>query len=110
MGAYLGAGSFSKVYTGYRLKDQMKVAIKIIDNNFMMDNYVKGLLESEIEAMKKLQHQNIVRLFDVLITKNNIYMVLEFCDGGDLDGYIQKHLNPIKEFKPKLLRSLEILR
>lgn len=69
MGAYLGAGSFSKVYTGYKTKDHsFKVAIKIIDNNFMMDNYVKGLLESEIDAMKKLQHENIVRLYDVLIT------------------------------------------
>jgi len=49
------------VYTGYRMADEsLKVAIKIIDNNFMMDNYVKGLLESEIEVMKKLKHQNIV--------------------------------------------------
>jgi len=69
MGAYLGAGSFSKVYTGYKSNNpSFKVAIKIIDNTFMVDNYVKGLLESEIEAMKKLEHENIVRLYDVLIT------------------------------------------
>jgi len=49
------------VYTGYRVNDEsIKVAIKIIDNNFMMDSYVKGLLEGEIEVMKKLKHQNIV--------------------------------------------------
>jgi len=61
MGSYLGSGSFSKVYTGYKVTDEsLKVAIKIIDNNFMMDNYVKGLLESEIEAMKNLKHRNIV--------------------------------------------------
>ena len=61
LGQYLGSGSFSKVYTGYRVNDEsIKVAIKIIDNNFMMDSYVKGLLEGEIEVMKKLKHQNIV--------------------------------------------------
>ena len=61
LGAYLGAGSFSKVYSGYKKSNKdFKVAIKIIDNNIMMDSYVKGLLETEIEAMKKLQHKNIV--------------------------------------------------
>ena len=38
--------------------------------------------------MKKFDNENIVRLFDVLETANNVYIVTEFCDGPDLSVYL----------------------
>ncbi len=38
----------------------------------------------EIELLKRFDHPNIVKLYDTLFTKNNVYMVTEFCEGGDL--------------------------
>ena len=37
--------------------------------------------------MKKLNHRNIVRLYDVVLTNNSIYLIMEFCAGGDLKRY-----------------------
>ncbi len=40
--------------------------------------------------MKKIQHKNIVELSDVYQSANNIYIVTEFCDEGDLKDYLRK--------------------
>ena len=40
--------------------------------------------------MKKLEHENIVKLLDVYQTSNNMYIVTEFCEEGDLRGYLKK--------------------
>ena len=39
--------------------------------------------------MKKVDHPNIVKLLDVFQTSNNMYIVTEFCQGGDLRNYIR---------------------
>lgn len=51
------------------------------------DEYLLSGLMNEIKIMQALQGQNVVRLLDVLETSNNYYIVQEFCDGGDLQGY-----------------------
>ena len=51
------------------------------------DAYLRSSLETEINIMKKLNHQNIVKLFDVVLTSNSIYLIMEFCAGGDLKRY-----------------------
>ena len=42
--------------------------------------------------MKSLSKNNhhVVKLFDVIYTQHNIYIVFEYCNGGDLKDYIQK--------------------
>jgi calcium-dependent protein kinase len=37
--------------------------------------------------MEKLNSINIVALLDIMETNSNYYIVQEFCDGGDLEGY-----------------------
>jgi serine/threonine protein kinase len=46
--------------------------------------------------------ENIVKLIDVLITKNNVYIIQEYCNGGDLRNLmtkkkVQKHLINLRE-------------
>uniref|UniRef100_A0A665WQF1 non-specific serine/threonine protein kinase n=2 Tax=Echeneis naucrates TaxID=173247 RepID=A0A665WQF1_ECHNA len=42
----------------------------------------------EIEAMKNLSHQHVCRLYQVIETSTQIFMVLEYCPGGELFDYI----------------------
>lgn len=44
----------------------------------------------EIEAMKQLSHQHVCKLYQVLETETKIFMVLEYCPGGELFDYIGK--------------------
>lgn len=49
----------------------------------------KALLTSEIEVLKTFKRaRNIIEVFDILNTKNNTYIVTEYCDGGDLSHLI----------------------
>lgn len=50
----------------------------------------KELLESEIKVLKSCESHNIIKLYDMKKTSNNYYLVLEYCNDGDLDGYVKK--------------------
>ena len=46
----------------------------------------KQQLVSEVNILRELNHPNIVRYYDRIIDKANakIYIIMEFCEGGDL--------------------------
>ena len=39
---------------------------------------------NEIDILRKMDHPNIVKAYEVYKSKSNIYVVMEFCSGGDL--------------------------
>lgn len=83
LGRTLGSGSFSKVKLG--IDDQGKqYAVKIIDKEQLIKEHMEEQLKREISVMRMLNHPNCVKLFDVLQTQNNIYLVLELVTGGEL--------------------------
>ena len=49
------------------------------------------VLMNEIETLKRLKNENILRLYDVYNTVNNTYIITEYCDSGDLGSFIKKH-------------------
>jgi serine/threonine-protein kinase ULK/ATG1 len=50
------------------------------------------LLQSEIECLKKMARcQHVIQFLDVHATKNNTYIITEFCDEGDLSKLINPH-------------------
>jgi serine/threonine protein kinase len=43
------------------------------------------MIDKEIEILLKLDHPNIIKLVDFKKTRNNWYLIFEFCELGDLD-------------------------
>ena len=84
----IGQGSFSLIYRGYRLKDKKLIAIKKF-TKFIEKKYI----DSEINLMKNLNNSNILKLYEVIKTKTNLYLVLEYCEQGDLTKYINSKNN-----------------
>jgi serine/threonine protein kinase len=99
----LGTGSFSIVYKGKYIGVTNKsvdhgndVAIKIIKINKMTDKSRK-VIDDEIYIMNMIKidpHPNIVECYDVIRDPDNIYIIMEFCDSGDLRNILR---SPIKE-------------
>ena len=50
--------------------------------------FLANALKVEINVMKSLKGKHVVRFLDELDTQNNHYIVLEFCNGGDLSNYL----------------------
>lgn len=86
----IGKGSFATVYLGRRITDNLPTAIKVIDKKIFANTYNIRSIQSEIEIMKRVEHSNIVKLLDVYQTNNNMYIVTEFCEDGDLRSLIKK--------------------
>ena len=82
-------GSLSKIYQATHLPTGEKVAIKVLNKaqlNSNQNNYNKA--QKEILILKKMFHKNIIKLYEILETFERIYLVMEFCEGGDLYNYI----------------------
>jgi len=47
-------------------------------------------LEREVEILRQLDHPNIIKLHQALRTQNNLYLFTDYCDQGDLKGFMQK--------------------
>lgn len=58
----LGEGSFGKVFKGKNYKTGELVAVKCMDMNLFHDTFMKESLENEINVMKELKSNNVVRL------------------------------------------------
>uniref|UniRef100_A0A0D9VNU7 Protein kinase domain-containing protein n=1 Tax=Leersia perrieri TaxID=77586 RepID=A0A0D9VNU7_9ORYZ len=84
----VGVGSFAKVYRATHLRTGDVVAVKEIDPR-RIDERVRREILKEKAILSSLSHPNILRLVDT-IQDENLYLILEYCDGGDLEGYRTK--------------------
>ena len=62
-----------------------QVAIKIIDKT-KLDAVNLEKVQREVEVMKLLDHPSIIRLYQVMTTKNMIYIVSEYAPSGEIFG------------------------
>ena len=85
----LGKGQYGSVHYGY-LRDNPKkyYAVKVIDRSRIRGK-THELLVNEIEIMTEIQHKHVVSLIAGTKTSTNYYLVMEFCNGGDVDGFIK---------------------
>eukprot|EP01017_Pseudomicrothorax_dubius_P045344 TRINITY_DN7829_c0_g1_i1.p1 TRINITY_DN7829_c0_g1~~TRINITY_DN7829_c0_g1_i1.p1 ORF type:complete len:404 (-),score=37.64 TRINITY_DN7829_c0_g1_i1:127-1338(-) len=84
----LAKGQFGSVFKGYDIEGDRIVAIKVITTKLITNSYLAQLLNNEIEVLKKVHSPYIVSYIDLRTTRNNIYIITEFCDGGDLSKLI----------------------
>lgn len=82
----LGEGGFAGVRLATHLVTGQNVAIKCLDKVKLGPELPR--IYNEIECLKRLKHHNIARLYQVFETQSMIYLVLEYCSGGELFDYI----------------------
>ena len=80
--AIVGQGAMGIVYKVYDKKREMHVALKILHTNFISEKQHRKFAQ-EVKAIAKLNHENIVKLFDVG-TKPMYYFTMEYVAGKTL--------------------------
>ena len=113
IGRKIGQGTFSKVCQGVHIPTGEKVAIKILPKNQIKEKSDKIRIEKEISLQKKLHHQNIIQQYSILDTESSIYIITEYCSGGELFDYIvsKRRLQEIEACRifQQLINGLEYL-
>ncbi|SCV02734.1 LAMI_0H02476g1_1 [Lachancea mirantina] len=83
----LGEGSFGKVKLAYHVTTGQRVALKIINKKVLAKSDMQGRIEREISYLRLLRHPHIIKLYDVIKSKDEIIMVIEYA-GNELFDYI----------------------
>ncbi|MQI27677.1 hypothetical protein EI009_25580, partial [Escherichia coli] len=87
----LGVGTFGKVKVGIHETTQYKVAVKILNRQKIKSLDVVGKIRREIQNLSLFRHPHIIRLYQVISTPSDIFMIMEHVSGGELFDYIVKH-------------------
>ena len=93
----IGEGNFGKVKLSTLNSTKEKYAIKILDKE-KLKSQTKSTLFNEIEIISRLKHPNIIYVDKILEDEKNYYIVMEYCEKGELFDYIveKERLNPIE--------------
>jgi serine/threonine protein kinase len=89
----LGHGGMAQVYRGIDVRLNRPVAIKIIDTPFRADADYLMRFEREAQAIARLEHPHIVRLYRYGEADGLLYMAMQYVDGADLGWVLEDYRN-----------------
>ena len=91
IGKKLGSGQFGHVYLAKYKSTQFICAIKVINKKWISENLkCMNQLRREIEIQSHLHHPNILSLYNFFWDKKNVYLVIEYAQGGELFKILHK--------------------
>ena len=85
----IGQGASGGVYTAYQVGTNLSVAIKQMD---LEKQPKKDLIINEILVMRSSRHPNIVNYIDSFLHKNELWVVMEYMEGGSLTDVVTANL------------------
>lgn len=88
LGKTLGIGSFGKVKLAEHEPTGKKVAVKILNRQKIRQQQMEEKLKREIKILKMCLHPHIIRLYEVIETTTDVYVITEYSSGGELFDYI----------------------
>ncbi len=87
----IASGGMGVIYKARQTSLDRIVVIKELKSSFKEDSEVVARFEQEAKAVAKLQHENIINVIEFWHKKGSYYIAMEYLDGADLAGIIQKN-------------------
>ena len=76
----LGEGGMSEVFLARHNRIDRVVAIKVLHKNLFTNELVRNRFKNEANALIKLEHPNIVKIYDYIEQKDFACLIVEFID------------------------------
>ena len=103
----IGKGAFGEVFLTTKKGTSKLFAAKQIDKEFFDNQTTKKYLLNEVYILKELNHPNIVHFETLKKTKQNIYIIMEYCNGGELSKALEDHIEKTgKPFSQEVVQHL----
>jgi WD40 repeat protein/serine/threonine protein kinase len=93
----LGRGGMGIVYRAWQIGLKRLVTLKVIQSGDLSDSGQRSRFRTEAEAIGRLQHPNIVQVFEVGDHAGRPYLALEYVDGGSLAEQLDGTPRPARE-------------
>ena len=88
----LGEGTFGIVKLAQDKMTKENVAIKTLEKKKIKDEEDKFRVKIEIEILKRMSHLNVIKTKKIFKDSENIYIIMEYCENGELFNHIEKEI------------------
>lgn len=103
LGRIIGQGACALVRAVTHLTTKKEFAIKIYEKSKLQDPMKKLAVQREIQALKRINHPNIVRFVDMIETGRQLGIVTELIEGTSLHSFLKVRGKPMTESNEKAL-------
>jgi NIMA (never in mitosis gene a)-related kinase 1/4/5 len=98
----LGKGAYGKVYLVLNDKNKKLYALKSMGK----DKSSIISFDTEIKLLKKLDHENVVKLYDFFENQTKLNIILEFAENGTLSDLIRKYDKNFRKFNETEVKNV----
>jgi tRNA A-37 threonylcarbamoyl transferase component Bud32 len=104
----IGVGSTSTVHRCVHKITNVEYACKVIDIQLIEERFAGMMVQfqTEIEALRQLKHPSIIRLYDVYLTGQKIFIIMELMEGGEIFDYVVQKGTLTEEEASKIVRKV----
>lgn len=88
LGRTIGEGTFGKVKLGRHILTGERVAVKVLEKDRIQEVADIERVAREVQLLKLIRHPHVVQLFEIIETRGQLYLIMEYASGGELFDYI----------------------
>uniref|UniRef100_T1IIV4 Isocitrate dehydrogenase [NAD] subunit, mitochondrial n=1 Tax=Strigamia maritima TaxID=126957 RepID=T1IIV4_STRMM len=100
-GAYGNVRIAKQLVIGAKSSKSKIVAVKIVNRRKLSQEFKENFFHRELQILRKLNHKNVIRVYDIIDVHKKVYIIMKYARNGDLCNYVHDY-GPLHEIKATL--------